>query len=391
VKILVLTFYYPPDLSAGSFRIVSIVNALRAQNPDAEIDIVTTKPNRYSSFAAEAPRNESTPGGRISRIPLVKHRSGMLDQSRAFIKFAVGALSEVRGRRYDIVVATSSRLMTGFLGAVISRRTKARFYLDIRDIFADTIGEVAAAPTAFAAKPFFSLIERWTVGRAATVSLVSPGFAPYFRQRYPGKRFVFFTNGVDDEFVEKAAPTNSRTALRNRSTILYAGNIGEGQGLEAVLPELAARLGDRAFFRVIGDGGRKKVLQQAIAKQGISNIEMLSPVNRDDLIRAYAEADILFLHLNNYPALLKVLPSKVFEYAATGKPILAGVSGYAAEFLRTEVSNVALFPPCDVDAALKALESLDLVEKPREDFVARFRRSRISAEMAADILRTATA
>ena len=46
--------------------------------------------------------------------------------------------------------------------------------------------------------------------------------------------------------------------------------------------------------------------------------------------------DVLFLHLNDYSAFRKVIPSKIFEYAATGKPIVAGVSGYAAEFLRHE-------------------------------------------------------
>ena len=386
MKILVLTFYYPPDLSAGSFRIVSIVNALRSQNPEAEIDIVTTSPNRYSSFAAEAPRDETVPGVRISRIPVSKHKSGMLDQSRSFVKFALGALREVRGRKYDIAIATSSRLMTGFLGAILSLRTGARYYLDIRDIFADTIGEIAATPVAAIARQFFSIVERWTVGRSDTVSLVSPGFGPYFRKRYPKKRFVFFTNGVDDEFVRDVMPFEPKPVGGNRLTILYAGNIGEGQGLEAILPNLSMRLGERAQFRVIGDGGRRNVLREQLAKQGIGNVEMISPMHRNDLIKAYSQADILFLHLNDYPALLKVLPSKVFEYAATGKPILAGVSGYAAQFLKDEVTNVAVFPPCDVDAAISAMDKLELRDQPRPSFVARFLRSRISSDMARDIV-----
>jgi glycosyltransferase involved in cell wall biosynthesis len=389
VKILVLTFYYPPDLSAGSFRIVSVVNALRQQNPGAEIDIVTTRPNRYGSFAADAPRNESLPGIRISRIPVSKHKSGMLDQSRAFAKFAFSALREIRGRRYDIVIATSSRLMTGFLGAVAARRTGAKFYLDIRDIFADTIGEIAAKPVAMLARPFFSLVERWTVGTADTVSLVSPGFETYFRKRYPRKRLVFFTNGVDDEFVRASSRAAATERHGKHVTILYAGNIGEGQGLETVLPDMAQRLGERATIRVIGDGGRKEVLREAVEKRGLTNVEMLSPMHRDELIRAYAEADVLFLHLNTYPALLKVLPSKVFEYAATGKPILAGVSGFAASFLAKEVSNAAIFKPCDVNAAIAGLDTLEIREISRDAFVTRFLRSRISADMAADILSVA--
>ena len=47
----------------------------------------------------------------------------------------------------------------------------------------------------------------------------------------------------------------------------------------------------------------------------------------------YDKASILFLHLNDYEAFYKVLPSKIFEYATTGKPIIAGVNGFAKDVI----------------------------------------------------------
>ena len=44
-----------------------------------------------------------------------------------------------------------------------------------------------------------------------------------------------------------------------------------------------------------------------------------------ELLNYYNQANILFLHLNSIKAFEKVLPSKIFEYAASNKPILAGV------------------------------------------------------------------
>ena len=61
------------------------------------------------------------------------------------------------------------------------------------------------------------------------------------------------------------------------------------------------------------------------------------------MINEYQKANILFLHLNDLNSFHKVLPSKIFEYAATGKPILAGVKGYAAKFLREQVKGVEIF------------------------------------------------
>jgi hypothetical protein len=95
---------------------------------------------------------------------------------------------------------------------------------------------------------------------------------------------------------------------------------------------------------------------------------------------------VLFLHLNDYPAFRKVLPSKIFEYAALGKPIWAGVAGYAAEFLHQEVSNCAVFHPGNDDEAVSSLDKLHLCDKPREEFIKKFSRSNIMSAMAEDII-----
>jgi hypothetical protein len=71
------------------------------------------------------------------------------------------------------------------------------------------------------------------------------------------------------------------------------------------------------------------------------------------------------LHLNAFPAFEKVLPSKIFEYAGLGKPILAGVAGYPASFIQNEVNNAQVFEPCNVAEAVLAFERLELQHQPR--------------------------
>jgi len=387
MKLLVLSFYYAPDLSAGSFRTTALVRSLAAAQ-DHEIDVITALPNRYRSFSVAAPQHEVQGNVRIQRLALPQHSSGMLDQSRAFASFSVQVLRCIRGRRYNLVYATSSRLMTAALGALVARRVGGRLYLDIRDIFVDTIKDVLPRRFGTVTHPAFALLERWTMNRADRINLVSPGFADYFRSRYPDKAFSFFTNGVDDEFVAAAtAPVAPREVRRGPATILYAGNLGEGQGLHAIVPALARALQGRARFVIIGDGGRREMLIAGLA--GVDNVELRDPVNRDALIAAYREADVLFLHLNEHDAFRKVLPSKLFEYAATGKPILAGVAGQAAEFIREQIDNAAVFPPCDATRAVAAFDSLVLRHTPRPTFVEKYARARIMAAMAEDILGTA--
>jgi glycosyltransferase involved in cell wall biosynthesis len=386
LRLLILSFYYTPDLSAGSFRTAALIKALRERAPPGtRIELVTTLPNRYGSFSADAPRTESSAELEIRRIALPAHHSDMRGQSRAFVAYARGALAAVAGRDYDLVFATSSRLMTAALGAWVARRKRAWLYLDIRDIFVDTIAQVLPALAAPLARALLAPLESWTIRHADRVNLVSPGFEPYFRRRYGERSFASFTNGIDEEFLA-ACPEPQRSHQAGPATVVYAGNIGDGQGLHQILPQLAIALRGRARFVVIGDGGRRPALSEALARAGVDNVEWRAPLPRGELIRAYREADVLLLHLGRQEAFERVLPSKVFEYAALGKPVLAGVAGYAARFIREQIDNSAVFPPCNALAAVKAFESLRLTDSPRPAFVAQYRRARIAAAMADDVL-----
>lgn len=393
MRVLVLTFFHPPDLSAGSFRSHGVVDALCARDEivrsdDGGIEVLTTQPNRYRSFRREAPAVETRGRLTVRRFEVPAHASGIRDQARSFVAYAQAVERHVRGRRYDAVFATSSRLMTAVLGARVARSVAAPLYLDIRDIFVDTIGDVFRGPLTPLAVAGFRAVERYAITTADHVNLVSEGFADYFTHHYPGIRCSYLPNGIDSEFLAARLdrPPENGPGGRKPLRIVYAGNFGAGQALHAIVPELAARLRGEAAFTLIGDGGRKATLEAALERRGITSVTCLPPMGRDALIESYRAADVLFLHLDDLDAFARVLPSKIFEYAAMGTPILAGVRGFAADFLRREVPNVAIFPPGDAAGAVRALETLELRHHPRNAFVARYARRRISDEIAAGIV-----
>ncbi len=386
MRILCLCFYFEPDLSAGSFKNSALVDALSSSVPKgSEITVVTTMPNRYASFEVQAPVLEERGNVRIYRLHLPAHQSGMIDQSRAFISYARGVLHITKKHKFDLVYASSSRLMMSVLGSWISRRQKIPFYLDIRDLFVDTIRELLPRKLAFFALPVFTHLEKWAVRRACHVNVVSGGFIPYFRQHYPDKSLSEFTNGIDQEFLQ-AAPEEERLIERIVPEVLYAGNMGEGQGLHHIIPELAKRFEGRLTFRLVGAGGRLAQLRKALQDSDVKNVVLQDPVTRDSLVKLYEQTDILFLHLNDYDAFKKVLPSKIFEYGALGKPVWAGVSGYAAEFIQAHLENAVVFPPCDVESAIASFSKLEMKVQPRITFIEKFKRSAIIERMANQII-----
>lgn len=386
-RIVFLTFYFKPDLCAGSFRNSPLALELAKQAKDVLIDVYTTQPNRYRTFYADAPEFEEFNNLRIHRITLPPHKSGMLDQVFSFLKYYKEVSRLNKGKKADLVFASSSRLFTAFLGYRIAKKTKIPLYLDIRDIFVDTMNDIFKSQFLKAiVLPVLKFIESRTFNYANHINLISGGFNEYF-QKFKKSTFSFYSNGIDDEFLIENNIALNNNSESGKKVIVYAGNLGEGQGLHKIVPQTAKLLGNKFEFLIIGDGGTKRLLQTEIEEAGINNVILKNPINRKELQNVYSSADYLFLHLNDYPAFRKVLPSKIFELATFKKPILAGVSGFSAQFIIDEINNSFVFNPCDSKALANHLlnpeENLNI---DRSDFIQKFKRSIINEKMATSIL-----
>jgi glycosyltransferase involved in cell wall biosynthesis len=384
MRLLLLTFYYEPDLCAGSFRSGALVKSLlELISDDDTIEVVTTHPNRYATYKVETSGIEQHENLIIKRINIPSHQSGFFDQSLSFLKYFMDALFYVSNRKYDIVFATTSRLFTGFLGAIIARQKKIPLYLDIRDIFVDTLKSLFFKSKLKIFLPLLNLIEQFTLKSATKINLVSEGFLSYFSNKYK-KQFTLFSNGIDDEFLNFKGPL--KPIMKDDELVLtYTGNIGEGQGLEKIVPKIAKRFRNIEFV-IIGDGGRKESLISACYE--LDNVKILPPVSREEIIKIYDKSDILFLHLNDYEAFKKVQPSKIFEYGATFKPIIAGVDGYSRAFIEKYLPDSMIFKPCDFEDFCRMYSSFEGVVnvQSRKDFIGKFSRKGIMQEMVKDIL-----
>ncbi|HBX63690.1 glycosyltransferase family 4 protein [Sphingobacterium multivorum] len=385
-KILYLTFYFEPDLCAGSFRNSPLVKELAAQaQGKATIDVITTLPNRYGSFEAEAPEFENRDNYTVTRVAIPKHQSGMKDQILSFKTYYQHVKRLVKGKEYDLVVASSSRLFTAYLGYTIAKRIKAPLYLDIRDIFYDTLQDVLQSGLVKGfALPLIKQIEKRTFAYADHINLISAGFKSYFNS-YTTTNFTFYTNGIDDMFLENKA--NENVVANRPKKILYAGNLGEGQGLDKIVPDAAKKLGDDYEFIIVGDGGIKNRLIEKVQTYNLKNVKFFPPVKRDELLKMYEECDFTFVHLNDYDAFKKVLPSKIFELACFPQPMIAGVGGYANSFISENIENKILFNPCDVDDMVKQLQSYSYQRSRRQNFIDKFKRTSINKEMASSMLK----
>ena len=320
-------------------------------------------------------------------VRLVRHETGYRPGAgraalvRAWLCYARQVRRSI-GNDVCGVVASSSRMANAVLGARISARAGCDFYLDLRDIFSEAFADVYRGRAMAALSPLFAWLEKRAVRSVRGVNVVSPGFAGFVQASGSKLKPSMVPNGIDAVF---SAARWQGLPAEPRRRLLYAGNIGDGQALDQVLPALARHLPDWQID-VIGDGGREALLRQALARASVSNVVVLPPVSRDALIAHYNRADALFLHLADLPAFERVLPSKLFEYAASQRPILAGVNGVAKAFIDEHLEGVCCFSPGNAFEAAEGLRSLNLQLYPRSEFVARFNREALMDELSCQIL-----
>ena len=266
------------------------------------------------------------------------------------------------------------------------------YAIDLRDIFSETISNLFSKKNRFLGKlsyKLFSYIDKQVLENANSVNIVSIGFRKYFEERgIDTSKWLFYPNGIDDIFLHETISKISPSKCE--FTILYAGNIGYAQALDKIVPDVAKKLGEKYRFVIIGDGSAREKLITSLESRNIKNVTIINPVDRQKLLNYYRGADILFLHLDDVPAFKRVLPSKLFEYAVMGKPIVAGVEGYPSEFVRNHIPHSLIFKSGQVDLCVECIiKSTSMTVKKNEmnNFINKFSRNIIMNSFANDLVK----
>ena len=381
MHILFLSFYFEPDLGPAAIRNTLIAKALASHDDVESLDVITTLPHRWGINNTDVSGYERHQKMSIYRL-YVPRRKGIFGQARSWTKYALRTVKLAKKKKYDLVYASSSRLATGFLGSYLSRKMNTLYYMDIRDLFMDTINEYFSNSIFRFTIPLLSCIDKYTIRGADKINILSGHFVEHIHRINSFLPVSNISHGVDPVF---HFDDPGLFPPRKEKILLYAGNVGFGQSLEKIVPQIAKRLPEGWIFKVVGDGASKQKLLTLTSNA--SNIVIDSPVPRDKLVDIYRDADVLFLHLNDKEAFKKSMPSKIFEYAATGKPVIAGIDGYASNFIRNNnVPGFFLFTPNNVNSFFEMFFNIDCPFFDRNQFLSKWTRRSKVKEMVDDIL-----
>lgn len=355
LKILIVSQFYYPDITACAFRIHETAKFLADMGH--EIHIIGGEPHKGNS----GEEINDDPRLKVLRVPIYKNVGGKWNYIRHYLSFMFGAIKASRklDSNYDAIWASSPPLFVGIAGWAIAFEKKCKFCLDIRDIWPESAvvaGQIKKDGVLFRAA---KIVEKLLYKFADKITCVAKPMAEYIKSIAPNAEPVVIYNSIPSELI----PTSNLEIATepNCLNILYIGNMGFCQNLGLVLDAakiLSEKGEQRIKFTMVGAGVEKQLLQQRISDEKLTNVEILDVVSKKKAVEMTGTADALMLHLKDDGTMDKTIPSKVFDYLAGGKPILYGLRGEAAEILQRTEGNIYYETSQDLaDAAITLLDN----------------------------------
>lgn len=382
MKVTILTLTFPPEPAQ---HILDLAKGLVHRGHMTTV--LTSLPSYPFGRIYEGYRNkfysaEIWDGVKIIRLPVLpSHSPSFLKRGLFYLTSSMSILvylALTMARPADVTIAYLPPLSTAFPALIMKKLRKAKFMVWIHDMWPETLEEAGVKNKKILAG----------IGRAADhiyrkashIMVLSDGFkSNLIGKGVPDGKISTIPNWSDPAAPPLQMPNKEDFAQfglqAGRFYILYAGNLGEMQALEAVIDAYSLMPNEPdIMLLLLGTGTRKEKLMRRVDERNLADrVRFLGRVSPEEVPAYYALADALIVHIRDSKLFQITIPHKIYEYMLAAKPVIAAIRGDArAEVLRAGVGLAC--EPQDPKSIADAI--LELKRLPAEERAAMGRRGR---------------
>jgi glycosyltransferase involved in cell wall biosynthesis len=372
MKILYLSQYFPPEMGAPAAR----VSELSHHWVDAghDVTVLTGFPHYPSGVVAPEYRKklhrliarETLDGIRVERtwlavLPNCKTWERVLN----YASFTVSAA--LRGSflgRPEIVIATSPQLLECLAGLWIATLKRVPFVFEVRDLWPESLTVDASSTMSRWIRAVLKKIAELLYDRASHIVVVTPAFKTHIVEQYhvaPDKISIVM-NGVEPCLFNPTGDNDSVVGefeLEGRFIVSFIGVLGNAHGLQTIA-HAARRLQQslpEVLFLLVGEGADKSNVQEQCAQIGLKNVLFLGQQPRSKIPALIRASSVGLVLLKKSEVFKTVIPTKLLEFMACGRPVILGVAGQARELVEQAGCGLCVAPE-DSISLVEAIEQL---------------------------------
>lgn len=368
MKVCIFTNHFYPE----EFKVNDIAFELAKRG--FEVTVFTAIPDYpkgkfFDGYSLTKRRREDVNGVHVIRLPIVPRGKGgaahlVLNYLSYYFCLSVFTFFHSFRHKYDrIFVHLTSPFFIGVCAKKLSERQNIPLIFWVLDLWPESLVSAGGITNPLIIKPQINMV-RNVYEQCSKILIGSKGFEKSICEKGDFKdKLVYFPNWAEE--ITGAVPADFDITTikpfddKDAFIILFAGNIGEAQNLDAVI-EAAELLRDdkRIKFVFVGDGRKKEHLQNLTEKYGLGDMVFFPgrfPIETMPVFMQHAS--VLLFSLKDEPCFNLTVPSKVQFYMAQGKPILAMINGEGAELVNEAGCGIAV-PAGDSSAMAEAVRKM---------------------------------
>jgi glycosyltransferase involved in cell wall biosynthesis len=267
----------------------------------------------------------------------------------------------------DLVMGTTPPIFQAISAWVLSVLRRRPFLLEVRDLWPEFAIDIGLLKS-----PILIGLARWLenflYSRADHLLVNSPAYREYLiRKGIDPEKISFIPNGVDPDMFDpglRADRFRLQFQLQGKFVATYAGAIGMANDIDVLLGAAEAlKERDEIHILVVGDGKERKRLEGEARKLGLKNITFAGSFPKSQMEEVLAASDACIAILRNIPMFTTTYPNKVFDYMASGRPIVLAIDGVIRDVV--EAAHGGIFvQPGDPQAVAQAL--IQLADDPEQ-------------------------
>lgn len=366
-KVLIITYYWPPSGGAGVQRWLKFTKYLPASGwlpvvltvkpeyaaypfRDAtlygeipiDVEVVRTKATNYFSIyskdAGKLPSAGFAKGPaegfkeKISRF--IRGNFFIPDPRRGWNMYAFRAACKIiKEENIDHVITTSPPHSTQLIGLRIKKKfPHIKWIADLRDPWTEIYYYDMFYPTPLA-RQIDRYYEKTVLKKADLITTVGYTLGKQFEAIVPGieEKIRVIHNGYDDSDFQNITPV-----IPERFTISFTGTISYAYPLDGFINAVKSLLSKGADLLVRFTGAVSGEQQkQMVAALGAEHLEFIPYADHHKAIEQMVSSSLLLLVIASHKDNRSFLSGKLFEYIASGRPVLClgPVDGDAARML----------------------------------------------------------
>lgn len=334
MKVLIVSFYYEPELGAAPSRIANLAKGLKASGMD--VDVLTCLPNYPKGEIFEGYRGRFSMKETIDGINVYRYwtyatvSKNPLKRVLAMTSYAATMWAFAFKRRliksYDHVIVQSPPIMVSASAVMMFKKLFGKnTILNVSDLWpgsAVELGFVREGSTSF---KVLSCLERFIYRNASSVMGQSQEIVDHVCGMFPGKRTFLYRN------LQPVASSHVAGKERNpRLKIVYAGLFGVAQDMFSLLKAIDFKSLD-VEMHLYGGGNQMDDILSYI-KGGDKNIFYHGYVSKQEINEELKKYDLSIIPLAAH--IHGAVPSKIFDLLPAGIPILFSGDGEGARIVK---------------------------------------------------------